>query len=302
MNRWMDIQYSVNDITNQNPDNMSGRFYETAHGAVALVNELCHGKTRLVMTEGPSTLVLKDTCLYVYAEGRSVPLATMRSSSSGHVIDVGLRYRDPLEAGSGRNQRIVGGWPGFAELLQSAVRRSRHWKNLETIEVSSEPVRSGYYYGVFSDATPLECRTYQVWATPASGWTRDGGIVTACNDCRQGLYDLCSYQACDSLRWASGTNLAVSFRRNRPVLVAEVTVEVLRTDGGHIHETVNSINCYPEFADALKGDDIHPDINPMQPHDKPDVTMPTIYVDMADEQTTRLPAHSEMRVSWYQAI
>lgn len=109
-------------------------------------------KDQLVLVEAPRSLVWYPygDAMYLFRRSRRVGFASFAVNGNA-ISSVGFRYQDPMDPNSGtrKHSQLLTGWQGVAELVAAAVRRSREWKNLETIEVDHD----GYTY-------------YKLWATP----------------------------------------------------------------------------------------------------------------------------------------
>ena len=174
------------------------------------------GKEQLMFVEAPRSLVFHNfgDASYLFWRKSRVPFASFAVPVAG-LTSVGLRYNDPLDPASGlrKKGKIMTGWQGAAELLDSAVRRSSNWKNLQTIEVEAYE-----RYGRHEV-------TYELWATPVGGsryvrWEQ-------------------SYQP-------TYTGGSVTFYCNEPMLIARATVN-RGQDGGQNFEDLLHLTIYPEL-------------------------------------------------------
>lgn len=252
-------------------------FYVDSSGAHMLgsliwdIQQINATKEQLMFVEAPRSLVFHNfgDASYLYWRKSRVPFASF-AVYVGTLTTVGLRYNDPLDPASGlrKKGKIVTGWQGAAELLDSAIRRSSKWKHLQTIEVD---VRENY------DRQDV---TYELWATPRANWT---------------------------IRWHGSyqptyTGGRVEFRHNEPVLIARATVS-RGYDKGRLFEDLVRLTIYPElhgywssfangFVSQVWGREPEranlPDIPPIQ------------YLDLSDQTVTSFTPHDELvlRVNW----
>lgn len=238
----------------------------------ALLQEIT-GRTKknLTVMTPPRSVVFygNDEGHYLFRGGSKVPFA---SFSSHHGLgSVGFRYNDPMDPDSGRRDfSLLTGWQGTAELLASAMRQSKLWKNLETVQVA---------FG-WPD---LE---YIVWATPRQdmtfAWTASAKNATA--------------------RFRAGK---VTLRRNKPVILARVEVAV----GDDGSESVIATHPYPEFSgEQYDGYGFYSPHSPYcndhwQPLAKDETVAPlntqaATHVDLSDHHIMRYRPHDDWMINW----
>lgn len=182
-------------------------------------------KDALALFYGPRSVVWNPygDAQYLFRFGRKINFASFAMHSNA-ISTVGLRYNDPLDPNSGRrtDSQILTGWQGVVELIAAAIRRSKTWKNLETIEafVHTEQWVEGEtaYFDVW--ATPRQTRRV-AWDAPHEG----------------------------SFRFSAGAH---TFVHNQPVRVAEITVHRYWEDE-YFAEKVTHIRLFPEQAGTPTG-------------------------------------------------
>ena len=178
-------------------------------------------RQRLLVVAAPRSQVWTGygNPLYLFRGRSRAPFASFESHG-GRITTVGFRYNDPMDPASGRRQGpiILTGWQGTAELIASAVRHSRLWKRLETVETDS-----------WND-DGIDRVTYDVWATP---------------------------RYCREILWRAGDRYLdghLFFEPCKPIRLAEVVV-FRRYVGDYIVEEVQGTQLYPDLAGIEHYDD-----------------------------------------------
>lgn len=123
--------------------------FDPVLGLTLLLQEIEQSPKNLLLMTPPRSVVFlsNEEGMYLFREGRRVPFASFASQHG--LTSVNFRYTDPMDPSSGRRAfHLLTGWQGTAELIASAIKHSRHWKNLETIQSEVNP------------------ELYTVWATP----------------------------------------------------------------------------------------------------------------------------------------
>ena len=194
------------------------------------------GEDFLLYSPPRSVVFHQNSGMYLFTGGAHRPLATFELSGNDALVSVGLRYNEPFTKSSKRRkQPITTGWQGAAELIASAVARSSYFKDLQTVETKCEEISP--WDAMYSDADHTFVSTYEVWATPKQSWRVEWKDVTF-----------------DMVDPSDGEYYAISpadivFERNRPVLLAEITVERPVADAypDTQLEVVTSISIYPQL-------------------------------------------------------
>lgn len=217
-------------------------------------------KHRLMLLEAPSSVVYHGygDALYLFRQKSRVPFVSF--GCPGSIASVGFRYNDPVDPASGcrKSKRILTGWQGVAELIAAAVRRSAMWKDLETIEVSSET------------NFDRESVTYDVWATPR--------------------YDRL-------LTWSAGRNYhsgSLTLVKNRPLRLASVNVDRQWIEG-QLLEEVALITLYPDVCGYFTEDDSHWESSTREDYAK--LPAP-LFIDLSHECMMRMIPHDGFEINW----
>lgn len=217
-------------------------------------------KRRLMLLEAPSSTVYHGygDAFYLFRQRSRVPFASF--GCPGGIASVGFRYNDPLDPASGcrKSKRILTGWQGVAELIAAAVRRSTMWKDLETIEVSSET------------SFDRELVTYDVWATP-----RYNRFLT----------------------WSAGRNYrggSLILVKNRPQRLASVNVSRQWTEN-QLLEEVELITLYPDVCGYFTDDDSNRESSTCEDYAK--LPAP-LFVDLSHERMMRMIPHDGFEITW----
>lgn len=246
----------------------------------ALLQEIT-GRTKknlMVMTPPRSVVFYgNDEGHYLFREGSRVPFVSF--SSDDVLRSVNFRYKDPMDPNSGRREfSLLTGWQGTAELLASAMRRSKHWKNLETVQASK---------GWLDQNLRASRVEYIVWATPR----HDMAFTWSALADRE-----------ITARFSAGK---VTLRRNKPVILARVEV-LVGNDGS---ETVIATHPYPDFSgDRYDEYGYYSSYNAYQndrwqPLAEDETVVPlntqaAMYVDLSDNYLTRYRPHDDFEINW----
>jgi hypothetical protein len=246
----------------------------------ALLQEIT-GRTKknlMVMTPPRSVVFYgSDEGHYLFREGSRVPFASF--SSYDGLSSVNFRYNDPMDPNSGkRTFSLLTGWQGTAELLASAMRQSKSWKDLETVQTGIR--RRSNHLGT----TRMQ---YIVWATPRQDMTFTWSASTdrKATTC-----------------FAAGK---VTLRRNKPVRLARVEV-IVGKDGS---ESVIATHPYPDFSGEQSDDEGHyrslipyfsPSWQPLSADEDVKLlnTQAATHVDLSESHLTRYRPHDDFEINW----
>ena len=258
------------------------RSHYPAFGLTVLLHEIGQfqiGKDFWLVEPPRSIVYHPGQGLYLFQADTHLPFATFDILNGFAIKSVGLRYRDPLTPASKLNQRIVSGWMGTAQLIDSAVRRSPFFGKLQMIETVNVPIPRSKASFVDVDSATLS--TYEVWVTPRRTWS-------------------VSWQ--HEAHFGSGT---YQFQRNVPVLLARVKVErpIADSKPDIRLEVVKEISLYPEIVDAMfdewaqAGEWIDAWWQEDLPKSPAERKQPFKFIDI-EGQVMNLPPHSELKFTY----
>lgn len=222
----------------------SARYFRNAHlplpTLLLLLREIGQFQTGrdFLLIEPPRSRVFHPgTGMYLFYPKAHRQLVSFELRRFDLIHSLGLRYRDPLNIKSGVDARIVSGWMGVAQLIESAVNSSPFFGKLQTIETSSRAMERDEQ--TYTDADEAHLSTYDIWVEARRSWSIGW-------EADEPEWDE-DGRAADPYYWGSSGSLLHSFYKGQRVLLARVTVERARAYPDFEAEIVHKIELYPEI-------------------------------------------------------